>query len=152
MTHHLSNRIMQPTDSDYAEFDEFINYGNPTFISEWSVNAIPPNHWLWTHAPPGDPEMQPVKVSVRIDAYGEPHYFVGGDGFEDKEEAFGLARTIAKLQFGSAIRKYKANLLSAVQREEYEERGRREANASSAKVLMDLITRNPYLLDYAKGA
>ena len=142
---------MQPTDEDYAQFDEFMD-DYPWMITEWSLNAIPPDHWLWKYAPPADPELQPIKVTARLDAYGEMHYFVGAEHMEDKEEAFSLARTLARLQYGSAIRKYKANLLSAKQREEYELRRDQETTASHAKVLMEILNANPYLLDYAKGA
>lgn len=152
MTHHLSDRFIQPTEEDYAEWQEFMDQGNPWVITEWSLSAIPPNHWLWRHAPPADPELQPIKVSVRIDAYGEPHYFVGGDAMENKEHAFSLARSLAKLQYGSAIRKYKTNLYAAKQREEYERRREEESMQSQAKVLMDILKDNPQLLDYAKGA
>lgn len=151
MTHYLSDRFIQPTDQDYAEFDEYVE-GHPWMISEWSLSAIPPNHWLWEHAPISDPELQPIKVRAQIDAHGEVYYFVGAEATDDKEYAFALARTLARLQYGSAIRKYKTNLFAAKQREEYEKRREEEFMQSQAKVLMDILRDNPQLLDYAKGA
>jgi len=133
------------SDEDYEAFDNWTE--GAWFISEWEFHIVPPGHWLHEVVPPGHPDLRSVTVQVGMDEYSEPVYLTNGHCFDTKEAAFAMARSVARLQYGSAIRQHQASQIAAEQRAEYERRREQDRTSSMANVLVDMLTNHPEILD-----